>query len=70
MRGEEEGKKEEQRMEEEGSEGKTKGRFCHYREVTVKSLCMIFLSLSQQPQSNIPFFLRVCLVWRWIHCHL
>ena len=70
MRGEEEGKKEEQRMEEEGSEGKTKGRFCHYREVTVQSLCMIFLSLSQQPQSNIPFFLRVCLLWRWIHCHL
>lgn len=46
-------------MEEEGSEGKTKGRFCHYREAYVKSLCVIFLSLSQQPQSNIPFFLPV-----------
>lgn len=48
-------------MEEEGSEGKTKGRFCHYREVKVKSLCVIFLSLSQQPKVTFhSFCMFVC----------
>lgn len=32
------GRKKDRRMEEEGSEGKTKGRFCHYREAYFKSL--------------------------------
>ena len=45
------GKKKDRRTEEEGSEGKTKGRFYHYREAHVKSLCVMFLSLSQQQHS-------------------
>lgn len=62
--------KKNRRMEEEGSEGKAKGRFCHHREVKgQKPVCDIFEPKSTA-QSNIPFFLHVCLLWLWIHCCL